>query len=74
MTRGRPIGNSFRDKSPCMDCTERFITCQDRYPKDARGEYGYAAWKQAAAKVDKNRKAYYDNLWQYCDHRRSGHG
>ena len=31
--------------SPCKDCPERFIACSDRCPKDARGEYGYKAWK-----------------------------
>ena len=31
--------------SPCKGCTERFTACSDRCPKDARGEYGYKAWK-----------------------------
>ena len=31
--------------SPCKDCTERFPACSDNCPKDARGEYGYKAWK-----------------------------
>ena len=31
--------------NPCHNCTERFIACHDNCPKDARGEYGYAAWK-----------------------------
>ena len=30
---------------PCKDCAERFIACSDKCPKDARGEYGYKAWK-----------------------------
>lgn len=30
---------------PCKDCPERFTACSDRCPKDARGEYGYKAWK-----------------------------
>ena len=30
---------------PCKDCTERFLTCSDKCPKDARGEFGYKAWK-----------------------------
>lgn len=30
---------------PCKGCTERFTACSDRCPKDARGEYGYKAWK-----------------------------
>lgn len=29
---------------PCLGCTERFIACSARCPKDARGEYGYKAW------------------------------
>ena len=32
-------------KCPCKDCPERFIACSDKCPKDARGEYGYKAWK-----------------------------
>ena len=31
--------------SPCKNCPERFTACSDRCPKDARGEYGYKAWK-----------------------------
>jgi hypothetical protein len=30
---------------PCNGCTERFSACSDRCPKDARGEFGYKAWK-----------------------------
>ena len=30
---------------PCNGCTERFTACSDRCPKDARGEYGYKAWR-----------------------------
>ena len=33
------------NNAPCKDCTERFPACSDRCPKDARGEYGYKAWK-----------------------------
>lgn len=68
--RGRPICNSCREISPCMGCTERFIACQDRCPKDARGEYGYAAWKQAVAIIAKKRKDYNDLLRTYIKHRR----
>lgn len=35
--------------SPCKGCTERFIACSDRCPKDERGEYGYKAWKADVA-------------------------
>lgn len=31
---------------PCNGCTERFIACSDRCPKDARNEFGYKAWKE----------------------------
>lgn len=31
--------------TPCKDCPERFTACSGRCPKDARGEYGYLAWK-----------------------------
>lgn len=30
---------------PCQGCTERFIACSGRCPKDKRGEYGYKAWR-----------------------------
>ena len=33
-----------RDKSPCLNCTERFLACHDRCPKDKRGERGYKAF------------------------------
>ena len=32
--------------SPCYNCSERFLACSDRCPKDARGEYGYKAWRE----------------------------
>lgn len=35
---------------PCKDCTERFMACSDKCPKDARGEYGYKAWKAECQK------------------------
>ena len=52
------MGNSIRDVSPCKDCTERFIACQDRCPKDARGDYGIKAWKAKIAQVKKARREY----------------
>lgn len=33
-------------KSPCNGCPERFIACSDHCPKDARGEFGYKAWRE----------------------------
>lgn len=49
----------FREKSPCKDCTERFLACCDKCPKDARGEYGYKAWKEKLHEVEEARKLYY---------------
>lgn len=40
----RPM-QTTREKAPCFGCTERFLACSDRCPKDARGERGYKAWK-----------------------------
>ena len=34
------------EMSPCKGCTERFTACSGNCPKDARGEYGYKAWKE----------------------------
>jgi hypothetical protein len=45
--------------SPCKDCPERFIACSDRCPKDARGEYGYKAWRVDLEAEKKARKEYY---------------
>ena len=62
MGKGRPINvNGCRDKSPCNGCTERFTACSDRCPKDARGKYGYNAWKQETADIKGNRKAYIED-------------
>lgn len=44
--------------APCKGCTERFAACSDRCPKDARGEYGYKAWK-AECQVIKNAQKEY---------------
>lgn len=44
--------------SPCNGCTERFLACSDRCPKDARGEYGYKAWKADLRKVQAAEKEY----------------
>ena len=43
---------------PCKDCAERFTACSDRCPKDARGEYGYKAWKAACRKVQAAEREY----------------
>lgn len=44
--------------SPCMGCSERFPACSARCPKDARGEYGYLAWKAEFDKAKQARKEY----------------
>ena len=49
----------IRDDSPCKGCTERFIACSDKCPKDLRGEYGYKAWTGKIQEVKANRTAYY---------------
>lgn len=45
-------------KSPCKDCAERFLACSDKCPKDARGEYGYKAWKAELQKEKAAEKEY----------------
>ena len=39
---------------PCDGCTERFIACSDRCPKDKRGDFGYKAWKAKLAAKKKH--------------------
>ena len=53
------ISNAIRDAAPCKDCQERFRACQDRCPKDARGEKGIKAWK---AEIERVKKAKLDYL------------
>lgn len=52
------ISNTIRDHSPCDGCTERFTACQDRCPKDARGECGINAWKAEIERVKKAKLEY----------------
>lgn len=54
----RKLSGAIRDISPCYECTEKFIACHDRCPKDARGEPGYAAWKAKIERVKNVRKQY----------------
>jgi hypothetical protein len=49
--------------SPCMGCTERFTACHDRCPKDARGEYGYLAWKHEREEFAKATKLQSSIAW-----------
>ena len=43
---------------PCKDCPERFYACSDKCPKDARGEFGYQAWKAELRKQKAAEKEY----------------
>ena len=60
------------NNSPCNGCPERFTACSDRCPKDARGEYGYKAWKadlrkRQAAEKEYNKRRYED--WMRSEER-----
>lgn len=50
------LHSTIRDKPPCCDCSEKFIACHDHCPKDARGEFGYKAWKAEIKRVKKARR------------------
>ena len=54
---------------PCKDCAERFRACSDNCPKDARGEFGYKAWKAYYKKIQAAEKEY--NKQRYEDWKRS---
>ena len=77
MNDNKRLSNSIREVSPCKDCTERFLACSDNCPKDARGEFGYKAWKSEIARVKKVRKDYlkystnkgYKYTWEEDDDR-----
>jgi hypothetical protein len=56
--RGPKITFSVRDISPCKGCTEKFLGCHDRCPKDARGEPGYKAFREEIARVKAARAEY----------------
>lgn len=58
MGRGKDTEGPIRDDNPCKNCAERFLACSDRCPKDARGEYGYKAWKAELERVNQNRREY----------------
>ena len=49
---------SMRGAPPCKECSERFLACHDRCPKDERGEFGYKAWKAEIKRVNKAREEY----------------
>lgn len=48
----------IREDTPCKGCAERFTACYDRCPKDARGEFGYNAWKAEIARIKEARNRY----------------
>ncbi len=52
------LPNIIRGVSPCKGCTERFEACSGKCPIDARGEYGYGAWKQEIERVKAAKKEY----------------
>ena len=58
MTDQRRLPGVIRDDCPCKGCTERFVACSDKCPKDERGESGYKAWRGKIKEVEANRKAY----------------
>lgn len=55
---GARITVSIRDVSPCKDCTEKFIGCHSRCPKDERGELGYEAFRAEVKRVQAARTEY----------------
>ena len=75
MAQDNKLRINSRIIAPCKECTERSTACSDHCPKDARGEFGYKAWKQAVGNINEKRKTYYDILSTYCKHRRNrNHG
>ena len=49
--------------SPCKDCQERHTACHGHCPKDARGEYGYEAWKAEMDAMNAALKRQKDTGW-----------
>jgi hypothetical protein len=52
------LAGAVRGVPPCKGCTERFLACHDRCPKDARGEFGYNAWKAEIERIKGVREKY----------------
>ena len=65
MNKNSRLNLGCREKSPCADCTERFLACSDRCPKDKRGEYGYKAWKAYIEEIKRKRKEYINMQRRY---------
>lgn len=55
---GKKLTGAVRGVPPCKGCTERFLACHDRCPKDERGEFGYKAWKEEIDRVKAMREKY----------------
>lgn len=62
-----------REPSPCNGCTERFTACHDHCPKDARGDYGYDAYRERVKRENDARRLYdikyskYYHEWEDTD-------
>lgn len=56
--KGKGIVVAIRDQSPCNGCTEKFLACHDRCPKDERGEPGYKAFRAEIERVKAARTEY----------------
>lgn len=52
------LTGAVRGVPPCKECSERFLACHDRCPKDERGESGYKAWKAEIERVKAVREKY----------------
>lgn len=53
MSRPEP---TTRTAAPCKGCSERFLACHGKCPKDERGEYGYGKWRAEIDKANMERK------------------
>lgn len=58
MNDNKRLTGCIRGVSPCTGCKERFTACWDRCPIDARGEYGYLAWRAEIKRVNEEREKY----------------
>jgi hypothetical protein len=56
------LPDTYRTKSPCKDCPERFLACSDKCPRDARGEYGYDAWRADCKRIKAEKQKYLDRV------------
>lgn len=61
MAQGNQPNSIIQDVSPCYKCPERFLTCSDNCPIDARGGFGYKAWKAKVEAIKKAKKDYYEH-------------